>query len=58
MNIVHSIAKNTFAEQRFGKFFDGSKITKGHQALQNRVACMKEIIEPWLDQSSDEEIIF
>jgi len=28
-----------------------------HQALQNRLACMKEIIEPWLDQElNDDEI--
>jgi len=25
-------------------------MSKGHQALQNRLECMKEIIEPWLDQ--------
>jgi len=40
-----------------GKFFHGSKTTKGHQALQNRQACMKEIIEPCLDQElNDYEI--
>jgi len=49
-----------FVEQRrcsFGNFFDGSKITKGHQALQNRLACMKEIIEPWLDQELNDDPI-
>jgi len=34
----------------FGKFFDGSKTTKRHQALQNRLVCMKEIIASWVDQ--------
>jgi len=54
------LQRTLFVEQRrcgFGKFFDGSKTTKGHQALQNRLACMKEIIEPWLDQElNDDEI--
>jgi len=41
----------------YGKFFDGSKILKGQQPLQNRLVCMKEIIEPWLDQYvNDDEI--
>jgi len=47
------LQRTLFVEQRrcgFGKLFDGSKTTKGHQALQNRLACMKEIIEPWLNQ--------
>jgi len=43
-----------FVEPRkwgYGKFFDRSKMTKGHQSLQNRlVLVMKEIIEPWLDK--------
>jgi len=39
------------------KKFDGSKMTKGHQALQNRLACMKEIIEPWLDQELNDDAI-
>jgi len=33
------LQRTLFVEQRrfgFGKFFDGSKTTKGHQALQNR----------------------
>jgi len=29
------------------------EMTKGHQALQNRLACIKEIVEPWLDQESE-----
>jgi len=49
-----------FIEQRrcgFGKFFDGSKTTKQHQALQNRLPCMTEIIEPWLDQKLNDDAI-
>jgi len=49
-----------FIEQRrcgFGKSFDESKMTKGHQALQSRLACMKEIIEPWLDQELNDATI-
>jgi len=49
-------------EQRrcgFGKFFDGSKPTKWHQALQNRLVCMAGLGMEWRrDQNSDEEIIF
>jgi len=33
--------------------FDGSKMTKGHQSLQKTLACMKEILEPWLDQEQN-----
>jgi len=40
-----------------GEFFDGSKTTKGRQALQNILACMKEIIEPWLDQELNDDAI-
>jgi len=32
-------------------------MTKGHQALQNRLACMKEIIEPWLDLELNDNTI-
>jgi len=32
-------------------------MTKGHQALQNRLACMKEIIELWLDQELNDDAI-
>jgi len=42
------LQRTLFAEQRkygFGEFFDGSKTTKGHQALHNGLACVKEIIE-------------
>jgi len=49
-----------FVEQRrcgFWKFFDGSKMTKLYQALQNRLACMKEIIKPWLDQELNDDAI-
>jgi len=49
-----------FVERRrcgFGKFFHGSKMTKGHQALKNRLACKKEIIEPWLDQELKDDAI-
>jgi len=44
-------------EQRrcgFGKFSDGSK---GHQALQNRLACLKEFVVPWLDQELNDDKI-
>jgi len=46
------LQRTLFVEQRmcgYGKFFDGSKMTKGHQALQNKLAFIKEIIEPWMD---------
>jgi len=44
------LQRTLFLEQGrcgFRKFFDGSKMTKRHQALQNRLACMKEVIEAW-----------
>jgi len=44
--LIHFQLKTLFVEQRkwgFGKFFDGSKMTKGHQSLQNRLACLKEM---------------
>jgi len=52
--------KPLFFEQRiwgYGKFFDGSKTTKGHQSLQNRLACMKRILEPWLDHENEIRIL-
>jgi len=54
------LQRTLFVEQRrcgFGKFFDGSKTTKEYQALQNRLACMKETIKPWLDQELNDDAI-
>jgi len=54
------LQKTLFVEQRrcgFGKFFDGSKSTKGHQALQNRLAYTKEVIEPRLDRILNDDAI-
>jgi len=41
----------------FGKFFDGSKTTQGYRALQNRLVCMNESIEPLLDQELNDDAI-
>jgi len=60
LNHCSIFTKTLFTERRkweYGLFFDGSKMTKRQQSLLNRLACMKEIVEPWMDQEmSDNEI--
>jgi len=58
--LAEILDKTLFEESRkpgMGKFYDGSRTKWGRQSLQNRLAMINDLVEPWLRRElSDNEI--